>query len=108
MPTITPPWCDSPAPPNWRGQLAVRSTLVQVKTVELSGVLSDDLALLHLADLLEVACDNITRMRPGGGGVGVIGRPHDVVYPNPVPAGDPEGVINERAVHLASEVFAGL
>src|SRR5882672_3059001 len=123
MLAITPPWCDSPTPPNWlrqtgpaklAGSLAVRSTypcaahLAQVKAVELSDVLSDDLALLYLADVLEVAFDNVARMWPGRGGVGVVGRPHHVVHPDPVPAGNPEGVIDERAVHLASEVFAGL
>src|SRR5262249_8436207 len=82
--------------------------LIQVKPVELAGVPSHDLPLLGLADVLEVTCDNVARMRPGGGSVGVIGGPHDVVYPNPLPAGDPKGVIDEGAIHLTPKVFAGL
>src|SRR5882762_6005996 len=105
MLAITPPWCDSPTPPNWRGYCVPQLVppvwreasraqrpcvaLAQVKAVELGDVLSDDLALLHLADVLEVACDNITRMWPGGGGVGVVGRPHHVIHSNAMPAGDP-------------------
>src|SRR6266568_3902007 len=120
---MTPPWYGRPTPPNWRGYCvpplvppvwreASRAqhpgaALAQVKAVELGDVLSDDLALLHLTDVLEVTLDNVARMRPGGGSVGIVGRPHDVVHPNPMPAGDPKGVIDEGAVHLAVEVFAG-
>src|SRR5262245_33685757 len=99
------------APPYWRGNspcaVAVQH-LAQVTAVELGGVLSDDLTLLYLADVLEVTLYNVTRMRPGRGSMGVVGRPHDVVHPNPVPASDSEGVIDKGAVHLAPEVFAGL
>src|SRR5438093_3344738 len=97
--------CHRPPPlilavtPQWYG----RPLLAQVKAVEFGGVLSDNLPLLCLADVLKVAFYNIARMRPGRGGVGVVGGPHHVVHPNPMPADDPEGVIDEGAVHLAPE-----
>ena len=39
------------------------------------------------------------------GDVGIVGRPHNVIHPDPLPAGDAEGVTDERAV-LRRETLA--
>src|SRR4029450_1392129 len=43
-------------------------------------------ALFLLGDSLEVPFDDLARMRPGRHGVGVVGRPHDVLDPDELAA----------------------
>src|SRR4029434_3814671 len=63
-------------------------------------------ALFLLGDSLEVPFDDLARMRPGRHGVGVVGRPHDVLDPDELPAGHPHPVLDESRKDLTSEVLA--
>src|SRR5882672_8211301 len=49
------------------------------KAVEPSHILSDDLPPLLFRDSLEVALDDLPRMRPGRHGVRIVRGPHDVL-----------------------------
>ena len=62
-------------------------------------LLSGDLALFQLIGVPEITLDNVVRVWPGRGGVGIVGRPPDVIHPDPLPAGDTEGVTDEHGVH---------
>ena len=46
----------------------------------MSDLLSDDLAPFQLAGVPEITLDNVARVRPGGGAVGIVGRQREVVH----------------------------
>src|SRR6266852_7056306 len=66
------------------------------KTIQPSRVLPHDLALFVLRDALEIPLDDLPRVRPRGDGVGIVGGPHDVVYPDELTAGHPHPIVDER------------
>src|SRR5215831_9002228 len=77
------------------------------KAVEPGRILADDLAPLFPWDSLEVALDDLPRMRPGRHGVRIVRGPHDVLDPDELAARDPHAIVDERREDLAPEVFAG-
>src|SRR5215510_10827619 len=77
------------------------------KAVEPRHVFPDDLPPLFLRDSLEVALDDLPRMRPGRHGVRIVRGPHDVLDPDELAARDPNPIVDERREDLAPEVVAG-
>src|SRR5262245_66664711 len=91
--------------PHASASAAVR--LRESKAVEPSHVLPDDLPPLFLRDSLEVALDDLPRMRPGRDGVRIVRGPQEVLDPDELAARDPHAIVDERREDLAPEVFAG-
>src|SRR6267143_3849561 len=79
-----------------------------VEAVEPGGVGAGDLELVLGARILEVARDDLLRVRPGRGLVRVVGRPHHLVDADEMAAGDADEVVDIGGPHLALEVFARL
>src|SRR5439155_27180995 len=59
-------------------------------------------------DVLEVLRQRLARVRPRRVAVRVVGRPHDVAEPRPVPRRYPREIADERGVSLAVPVRARL
>jgi len=79
-----------------------------VETVEPGGVGAGDLELVLGAGILEVARDDLLRMRPGRSLVRVVGRLHHLVDTDEMAAGDADKVVDVGRPHLALEVLARL
>src|SRR5215467_5236430 len=77
------------------------------KAVEPGHILPDDLAPLFLCNSLEVALDDLARMRPGRHGMRIVRGPHDVLDPDELAARDADPIVDERREDLPPEVFAG-
>src|SRR5215472_11397423 len=97
-------------PPRGRGTPATGGELSRlgVEAVEPGGVAAGDLELVLGASILEVACDDLLRMRPGRGLVRVVGRPHQLVDADEMAAGDTDKVVDIGGPHLALKVLARL
>src|SRR5215470_1573322 len=100
----------------WSGRTGARTRhaiatsaarLREGKAVEASHILPDDLPPLFLGDSVEVALDDLSRMRPGRHGVRIVRGPHDVLDPDELAARHADPVVDERREDLPPEVFAG-
>src|SRR5215472_5456827 len=79
-----------------------------VEAIEPGGVGAGDLEAIFGAGVLEIARDNLLRVRPGRGLVRVVGRPHQFVDTYEVAALVADIVVDVGGPHLALEVFARL
>src|SRR5437016_7193019 len=77
-----------------------------VEAVEPGGVGAGDLELVFGAGILEVARDDLLRVRPGRSLVRVVGRPHHLVDTDEMAAGDADEVVDVGGPHLALKVLA--
>src|SRR5580704_16057573 len=93
---------------NWAETAATSQPGVRlsVETVEPGGVGAGDLEAVFGAGVLEVARDDVLRMRPGRSLVRVIRRPHQLVDADEVPVGDADIVIDVGGPHLTLEILA--
>src|SRR5712691_1441485 len=98
-------------PSLWRRRIRKRSEMItarhsrQLQAVEPGHVLPHDHPRFLLRDVLAVPRDDLAGIRPGRNGMGVIGRPHDVLHPDELPRGHPYRIVDERREHLAPEIL---
>src|SRR5207244_11797445 len=71
--------------------------------VELGCVGAGDFVAVFGAGFLEVACNDLLRVRPGGGLVRVVGGPHQLVDTDELAVGDAYKVVDVGGPHLALE-----
>src|SRR5438309_8271392 len=81
---------------------------LRLETVEPGGIAAGDLEDVLGAGVLEVARDDILRMRPGRGLVRVVRRPHHPVDADEVAVRDADEIVDIGRPHLPPEIFAGL
>src|SRR6266851_506891 len=78
------------------------------ETVESGGVAAGDLEDVLGAGVLEVAGDDLLRMRPGRGLVRVVARPHHPVDADELAALHPDVIEDVGGPHLPREILARL
>src|SRR5262245_66037392 len=91
--------------PHASASAAVR--LRESKAVEPSHVLPDDLPPLFLRDSLEVALDDLPRMRPGRHGVRIVRGAHDVLDHDELAVRDAHVIVVDGCEDVTPEVLDG-
>src|SRR5438128_4603332 len=71
-----------------------------------SGVVYD-IAPGFLREAAERLVNELLRLRPGGGGMGIVRGPHGVVCPVEVKRFDEHRLVNEGGIHLPLDIVAG-
>src|SRR6516225_1174896 len=82
--------------------------LLSVEAVEPGGVAAGDLELVLRTCVLEVAGDDLLRVRPGRGLVRIVGRPHQFVDADELSALNADIVVDIGGPHLTLEILARL